>query len=157
MRDIARRLAIALYNIDEAYLLSEQNRKLSSAELCILYALDDGIPHSQREISQVWMVPKTTVNTTIKRWEKDGLLTLVPIPGKRRERNILLTDAGRDYARSLMGCLYRAEDRALKETFARYSDTFIEALEFFGSALKTAIQEEEDGKEGDQSNGSAQG
>ena len=148
MREIARRLIFALYRIDEAYYLNEKNKKLSDAELCVMYALDDGKPHSQREISQEWLLPKTSVNTIIKRWEKEGLLTMTPIAGKRREMNIMLTDAGRAYAKEFMGFLYRAEDNALKKTIDRYSDTFIEAIEFFGANLKEAFSEEQDTEEG---------
>lgn len=142
MRATARRLILALYNIDEAYYLNESKKKLSDAELCVMYALDDGKPHSQREISREWLVPKTSVNTIVKRWEKEGFLTMTQIPGKRREMQILLTDSGRTYAKSFLGFLYRAEDTALKKTIDKYSDEFIEVLEFFGSSLKQAFEEE---------------
>jgi len=142
MRKIARRLILALYNIDEVYYLNEAKKKLSDAELSVMYALDDGLPHSQKEISKEWLVPKTTVNTIVKRWEKEGLLTLSPIPGKRREMHIMLTDAGREYAKGFMGFLYKAEDKALKKTLDKYSDEFIEVLEFFGESLKEAFDEE---------------
>ena len=142
MRETARRLILALYNIDEVYYLNENKKKLSDAELCVMYALDDGKPHSQREISREWLVPKTSVNTIVKRWEKEGFLTMTPIPGKRREMQILLTDSGRAYAKSFMGFLYRAEDKALQKTIARYSDEFIQVLEFFGSSLREAFEEE---------------
>lgn len=142
MRDIARRLILALYNIDEVYYLNEGRKKISDAELSVMYALDDGKPHSQREISQEWLVPKTTVNTIVKRWEKEGLLTQTPIQGKRREMNIMLTDAGREYAKSFMSFLYKAEDKALKKTLEKYSDEFIEVIEYFGESLKEAFEEE---------------
>ena len=142
MRDIARRLILALYNIDEVYYLNEGRKKISDAELSVMYALDDGKPHSQREISQEWLVPKTTVNTIVKRWEKEGLLTQTPIQGKRREMNIMLTDAGREYAKSFMSFLYKAEDKALKKTLDKYSDEFIEVIEYFGESLKEAFEEE---------------
>ena len=142
MRETARRLILALYNIDEVYYLNENKKKLSDAELCVMYALDDGKPHSQREISREWLVPKTSVNTIVKRWEKEGFLTMTPIPGKRREMQILLTDSGRAYAKSFLGFLYRAEDKALQKTIARYSDEFIQVLEFFGSSLREAFEEE---------------
>lgn len=142
MRGIARRLILALYNIDEVYYLNEGRKKISDAELSVMYALDDSKPHSQREISQEWLVPKTTVNTIVKRWEKEGLLTQTPVQGKRREMNIMLTDAGREYAKSFMSFLYKAEDKALKKTLDKYSDEFIEVIEYFGESLKEAFEEE---------------
>lgn len=151
MRETARRLIRALYNIDEVYYLNEAKKKVSDAELCVMYALDDGKPHSQREICQEWLVPKTSVNTIVKRWEKDGLVTMVPIPGKRREMHICLTDAGRTYAKHFLGFLYRAEDQALQKTLEKYSDHFIEVIEFFGTSLKEAFDEEMES--GETSNG----
>ena len=147
MRDTARRLIQALNNIDEVYYLNEAKKKLSDVELCVMYALDDGKPHSQREISQGWLVPKTTVNTIVKRWEKDSLVTMVPIPGKRREMHICLTDAGKHYAAQFLGFLYRAEDQALQKTLEKYSDSFIEVIEFFGASLKEAFDREMEGEE----------
>ena len=134
MREIARRLMLALYKIDEIYYMNEGKKKLAYSELCVMYALDDGKPHSQREISQEWLVPKTTVNTIVKKWEKEGLLTLTPIPDKRREKYIILTESGREYAKEFMGFIYRAEEKALKRTLDKYSDEFIKGLEFLERA-----------------------
>ena len=142
IRKKAKRLTLALYNIDEVYYASEKKKRLSDAELCIMYALDDGKPHSQKEICDEWLVPKTTVNTITKKWEAQGLLTLTAIPGKRREMQITLTDSGKVYAKTVMAFIYRAEDKALSKALDKYSDTFIEALEFFGASLKEAFEEE---------------
>ena len=104
---------LALYKIDEIYYMNEGKKKLAYSELCVMYALDDGKPHSQREISQEWLVPKTTVNTIVKKWEKEGLLTLTPIPEKRREKYIILTESGREYAKEFMGFIYIEQRRKL--------------------------------------------
>jgi len=142
LRATAKRLILALYNIDEAYYASERKKRLSDAELCIMYALDDGQPHSQKEICEEWLIPKTTINTITKKWEAQGLLTLTPIVGKRREMQITLTAEGKAYAKDFMAFIYRAEDIALAKTLDKYSDSFIEALEYFGSNLKEAFEEE---------------
>ena len=146
IRATAKRLILALYNIDEVYYTSEKKRRLSDAELCILYALDDGQPHSQKEICEKWLVPKTTVNTITKKWEAQGLLTLNAIHGKRREMQVTLTDTGKVFSKEILDFLYRAEDKALIKTLDKYSDTFIDALEYFGENLKEAF--EEDTKDG---------
>ncbi len=142
MRAIARRLNRSLYNIDEAYFLSFNKKRVSRAELCVMYALDDGQLHSQKEISEEWLVPKTSVNTIVKRWEKEGFLTMVAIPGKRREMQIMLTDKGREYAKGFLAFVYEAEEKALKQTIAKYSEEFVEAIEYFGHSIKCAFEEE---------------
>ncbi len=141
IREKAKRLIKALYNIDETYYASEKKKRLSDTELCILYALDDGLPHSQKEICEEWLVPKTTVNTITKKWEAQGFLTLTHISGKRREMEITLTDKGLEYAKKIMSFIYRAEDNALKTTLEKYPEIFIEALEFFGAQLKEEFEE----------------
>ncbi len=153
IRNKAKRLILALYNIDEIYYASEKKKRLSDAELCIMYALDDGEPHSQREIAEKWLVPKTTINTITKHWENEGLLTQTPIPGKRREMQITLTETGKVYAKDIMTFIYEAEDKALQKTLEHYSDTFIEAIEYFGTSLKEAF--EESNREGE-NNGATQ-
>lgn len=142
MRKVAKRLIVALRNIDKAYYSTEKKKRLSDAELCIMYALDDGEPHSQREIAEEWHLSKTTINTITKHWESEGLLIQKPIPGKRREMQITLTEAGKTYAESFLSFLYKAEDKALQKTLDRYSDAFIEALEYLGESLKEAFEEQ---------------
>lgn len=146
MRQTARRLIRALNNIDEVYYLNESKYTVSEAELTVMYVLDDGQPHSQREIATEWMLPKTSVNTIVKRWEREGLLTLTPVAGRRREMHITLTEAGHTYARGFLNFLYRAEDRALQQTIAAYSEEFIESIEYFAARLKEAFDEQEGGE-----------
>ena len=46
-----------------------------------------------------------------------------------------------------MGFLYCAEDKALKKNLDKYSDKFIEVIEYFGDCLKEAFDEELEGEE----------
>ena len=143
MRERAKRITRAVFNMDKAYSLQKKSRVLE-AELCLMYALDDGQPHSQKEISDKWLLPRTTMNTITKRWEREGFLTLIPIRGKRREMQIVLTDAGKQHAKNVLAVVYRAEDRALAKTLERYPDQFIEVLEYFMVCLKEAFKEEQE-------------
>lgn len=140
MRKIARRLTLALFNIDEIYFKNEKKKAVKHSELCLMYALDDGKTHSQRQISEEWLIPKTTLNTIVKKWERDGLLTLSVISGKRREMQISLTETGKIYAKQKLNFIYKAEEEAVKRTCEQFSDEFIEAIEFFGTALKEAFE-----------------
>lgn len=145
MRDYARRLTLALFNIDRAYYTSHQTKALQETEVCLMYALDDGLPHSQRQISEEWLIPKTTLNTLVKRWEREGLLTLSAIPGKRREMQIALTDAGKAHTRRWMQVVYQAEENAMEKTVEHFSGTFIDAIEYYGAALKKSLDEQDTG------------
>ena len=141
-RRTARRLSIAMANFDTSYMLSKNFISVSEAELRMMYALDDDESHSQKEIAEQWLIPRTTVNAVTKRWVSEGLLTKTPIPGKKREMVISFTDAGREYAKKFLTFLYKAENKAIAETLERYSDEFVDAIEYLSARFKNAFEEE---------------
>ena len=100
-----------LYNIDGYYTMYAKRYRVKENELWILYALNDGNEHSQIEISQNWDIPKTTINTIIKQFEKVGYVELIQIKGEKREMNIKLTKDGREYAEKLLSDLYLLEKK----------------------------------------------
>ena len=104
----------ALYHVDSFYDEFAKQSNVSSALLWVLYALNDGNPHTQIEISNDWELPKTTVNTVIKEIQKDGYVELVPIKGKRREMSIVLTESGKKFADNVLSDLYKKEAEVFK-------------------------------------------
>ena len=108
----------ALYHVDSFYDEFAKKSNVSSALLWVLYALNDGKPHTQIEISNDWELPKTTVNTVIKELQKDGYVELVPIKGKRREMSIVLTECGKKFADNVLSDLYKIEAEAYKSLTA---------------------------------------
>ena len=104
----------ALYRVDSFYDEFAKQSNVSSALLWVLYALNDGNPHTQIEISNDWELPKTTVNTVIKEIQKDGYVELVPIKGKRREMSIVLTESGKKFADNVLSDLYKKEAEVFK-------------------------------------------
>ena len=104
----------AIYHVDSFYNEFAKQSKVSSALLWVLYALNDGNPHTQIEISKDWELPKTTVNTVIKDIQKDGYVELVPIKGKRREMSIVLTESGKKFADDVLSDLYKKEAEVYK-------------------------------------------
>ena len=104
----------ALYHVDSFYNEFAKQSNVSSALLWVLYALNDGKPHTQIEISIDWELPKTTVNTVIKEIQKSGYVELVPIKGKRREMSIVLTKSGKEFADNVLSELYKKEAEVYK-------------------------------------------
>ena len=99
----------AIYHVDSFYDEFAKQSNVSSALLWVIYALNDGQPHTQIEISTEWELPKTTVNTVIKELQQNGYVELIPIKGKRREMSIALTEAGKEYANRILSDLYKKE------------------------------------------------
>lgn len=133
-RALIRGLMIQINRIDGLYERKAAACAIKENMMCFLYALDDGSPHSQKQISEEWLIPRTTLNTIVKECKEKGLVTLEPIPGKRREQTVCLTPAGRAYARQSLDGIYAAEEAAFAD--APVSREQLEALQRFSRALE---------------------
>ena len=130
---LARRLILATTRMDGAYYYFARHSGVPENQLALFYALSDGKPHSQKEICEDWLIPKTTINTVVKEQVAAGHLTLRA--GEGREKIICLTDAGRAYAEKAISALCAAERAAAERTIARHGAGFVAAVEDFTEAL----------------------
>ena len=119
--------------MDGAYYYFARHSGMPENLLALFYALADGKPHSQKEICEDWLIPKTTINTVVKEQVAAGHLTLRA--GEGREKIICLTEAGRAYAEKAISALCAAERAAAERTMAKHGVGFVEAIEDFADAL----------------------
>ena len=104
------KLGKLVYQIDGAYEQYGRDCKIGSSNLLwILYALNDGKRHSQKQICADWAIPRSTANTIIKDLESKNYITLSQIKGERRELSVALTPLGKEHAESLLSDLYQRE------------------------------------------------
>ena len=82
----------ALYKIDGFYAEYAKTSGVKENLLWVLYALNDGNKHSQKEICESWDLPRTTVNTIVKELEEEGYVVLSQIKGEKRELELALTE-----------------------------------------------------------------
>ena len=78
-----RQIMTAINQIDGTYYLAAKKMGVNENELALLYAIGDGQPHSQKEVSEQWLIPRTTINTIVTKYREKGLLTLHSIEGHR--------------------------------------------------------------------------
>ena len=89
---------------------------LSSNELLFLYSLYEADNHcTQREISQRWFIPKQTINTILKDFERKGYVRLSSSADDKRNKLIRLTPAGMDYAKGIIEELRAKELHVMQE------------------------------------------
>lgn len=131
--ELVRRLGLATVKADGAYYLLARKLGIKENELNVLYALDDGEPHTQKQICGDWLLPKTTVNMIVRELVKEGYAEL--LPSAAHEKAIRLTEAGLRYAGSAMERVHAAERAALERTAAKFSTEFINAMEYFTECL----------------------
>ena len=103
-----------IYKIDYYYAEIAKESGVKPNLMWILYALNDGKTHSQKDISISWDIPITTINTIVKELNDDGYVELIHIPGTRREMNIILTEKGKAYSKSILNDIYKTEEKVFK-------------------------------------------
>ena len=129
-----RRLYLAANRIDGGCYFFARRMEMKENVLALLYALNDGQPHTQAEISRDWLIPRTTVNTNIKELKAAGYVAFLPRRAGR-EKALMLTEAGRAYALRVQRGMYQAERTALERTLKRFSPEFVDAVDYFADCF----------------------
>ena len=71
-----------------------QARGLSYFELLVILSLAEG-EKTQRQICDQWTLPKQTVHSILRAFQRQGWVTLEPMEADRRNKAVRLTPAGR--------------------------------------------------------------
>ena len=143
---LARRLILATTRMDGAYYYFARRSGVPENLLALLYALEDGKPHSQKEICEDWLIPKTTINTIVKEQIAAGRITLRAGKGKR-EKIICLTESGHAYAQKALQGICEAERVADERTLEKHDRAFVDALEDFAGTLWEEYETRQPGEE----------
>ena len=100
---------------------------LSSSSALILYSLYEAKENcTQKSISQMWSIPKQTVNTILKDFSANGYIELSTDKEDKRNKLIMLTPNGKAYAGKIVEALHKRElfaiDRMGLENITRMND-----------------------------------
>lgn len=128
-----------IYRIDGYYSEFAKKENVKANLLWIMYALSDNKPHTQKEICNEWDLPLTTINTIIKDLEKQKLVKLLKIGGKKREMNITLTKAGQNFSDRLLVKLFDLEKQVFTK-IEKNADNLILELEEFEKEINIVFQ-----------------
>jgi len=128
---------------DDIYRQFAKKMNISESELWILYVMrlyGEGL--TQKELCDVVFMPKQSVNTALKKMEKDGYIVLEYAENSRKNKVIKFTEKGLRHSKKTADKIIEAE----RSVFAHFSD---EEIEFwfeindrFGKILKMKTLEE---------------
>lgn len=83
---------------------------VSVNSLLVLSAVHEGMEAcTQKKISQRWRIPKQTVNSVLKDFERKGLVELLPMKEDERNKLIRFTAKGKKYADAIISKLRKVE------------------------------------------------
>ena len=104
-----KRMMVLISRIDEVYYRALKSIGIKDNLFVLLYAIYDGETYSQKRICDEWLIPKTTLNTIVNECVREGYVELVP--SGCRVKKIVLTEAGRTFAESVLEPIFKAESR----------------------------------------------
>ncbi len=134
-REQVRQLMAAINRIDGIWYLLAKKSGVKVNTLSLLFALDDGLPHTQKQICEEWIIPRTTINTVVQECTQMGYLELRQ-RARSKEKELILTPKGMQYAKKVLAMYYQAENEAMRRTLEQYSPEFIDAVKQYADFLK---------------------
>lgn len=143
--EIVRRIMLATNKVDGVYYLFGKQHGINENTLAFLYALADRRDHSQKEICDEWIIPRTTINSIVKNMLAQGIIEF-STEQHTKEKAIHLTAKGQKYVDDLLADIYVAEEKAIVKTLSKFSPEFVSALESFSKQLSEEFYKFSGGK-----------
>ena len=100
-------------------------------EMMVLYALENMGDLTQKQIALDTGMQKQTVHTVVSALQKKGYLLLEAGEGDKREKRIVLTESGQEYAHRIIAPLQKAEDKVYRMIGNDRLQAMCETLDLF--------------------------
>ena len=136
-------VSAGVHRLDGLYSKLAQKQGTTYSFVQIYYILKFNRASTQKEISDIWQVPKQTVNNVIKKLIADKHISLKVNKEDKREKNIVLTPLGEKYTDGLLKPFFELNETVGK----RLGMDFIKKLAIDFSALGDAVELEIELKE----------
>lgn len=131
-----KRYNIGFYQTENIYRLINKKLNIPYSYYQILYLLrsETCLPYGQK-IVEVSGEPKQTINSALKKLEKDGIITLTKEENSKSKK-ILLTDKGKKYCEETIDKIIEAEINALNALQREKLDIFLDINDSFKHEIK---------------------
>ncbi len=117
---------------------------ISVNSLLVLAVIYEGTEDcTQKKISQRWRIPKQTINTILKDFERKGFVQLLPMKKDERNKLIQFTEKGRQYADVIISKLRKVELFVSEEMGMERINQLNENMTIFVTLFKKAKSNDE--------------
>lgn len=139
MNDMNRKINAVWTRSNALYAKAAALLGVGYPEMMVLYALETMGELTQKEIVERFGMQKQTVNSVVRALTKRGMLQLVAGRADKREKLLVLTDSGRDYAHTIISPLRRIEDKLYETIGEEKLQAMYETLDLFNLLLERAL------------------
>ncbi len=123
-----KKINSVMMKTDYLYSKWAKDHSVSNYVLNIMYMLRTAGINKQKDIADIYGMPKQTVNTVIAELNKKGYIRLIPDEKDKRSKIIELTEEGVKYADSIVEPLLEYENKVLEKMGRKRVEMMIEAL-----------------------------
>lgn len=111
---------------EDLYRCSAKFLNISVCAMWVLSVLvEQEKPLTQRRLCEQLSQPKQTINSTIANLEKQELVHLLPVSGNRKEKQVMLTEKGIQYANQKIKPFINAEQELFIEMGEKDCDEYL--------------------------------
>lgn len=137
-----RELDVLYQKVDKVYYELARGCGLSEAAYWIMYALEvSGGSATQARIAGEFSYSRQTVNSALRTLEARGLAELSPVEGRRREKLVRLTEAGRAFSDERIVPAVHAEERAFASLPPADRAEFLRLAAAYTAAIDRELRE----------------
>ena len=138
-----KQLNSMLSEVDNLYQTLLKAHNVSEGEYVVMFAINElGEGCSQKDISENGYASKKTINSTIKKFEKDGYINLKP--AKYPSMQIFLTEKGKNFMNDNIVPILKLESSVLDDVpeneFEALANCYRKHLNAFRSHVEKYIQ-----------------
>lgn len=105
-----------------------------------LFYSENGV--TQKILANRTYSTKQVVNATIKNWVNSGLVMCVSSGLDKRQKVMVLTDKGKEYANPILQPLQEAEEFAMSQMTLKEQEQFLSYQKIFLNAMKQELEGE---------------
>ena len=131
-----------MQKIDHLYEEYAKSKGMTYMSLYVLEAICTQKENcTQKLICEESHYPKQSVNLIIKSFWQSGYITLEEMPADRRNKRIVLTEKGQDYAAQTVAPLWRIDEEATRRLTGQQREELLRLLSIYAMAYEDGIKE----------------
>ena len=111
--------------------------------LLVFYALDLKGKMTQKSIADYYAVPKQSIYNITRVLKKNGYIEFEESMQDKREKKIVMTEAGREYAKTFLDPLYELEQYTLNTVGRERYEQMIETMELYSVVFERGMKKYE--------------
>ena len=114
-----------------------KQHQLSYHELLALLSISQADGHcTQKLICAQWLFPKQTTHSILKNFVQKGWIEFVPLRRDRRQKEIRLTEHGKQYTQRIVDALTEHENRVFERLGEKRTEELLRATELYNQYFK---------------------